>query len=86
MNAPFDHGVLDRLGAAGLLADQDRLALRDVAARYAVAVPAALMERAKTSPAIARQFVPDRAELTLAQDESTDPIRSEEHTSELQSH
>jgi lysine 2,3-aminomutase len=80
MNAPFDHAVLDRLGAAGLLADDDRAALDDVAARYAVAMPQGLIERARTSAAVARQFVPSAAELSTGPEERGDPIGDARHS------
>jgi lysine 2,3-aminomutase len=60
---------------AGLVPEQDRDALNDVAARYAIALPAALRALI-TDPAdpIGRQFIPSEAELFTAPHESADPI------------
>src|SRR6266702_7865610 len=80
-------------GPAGLiaagLAPSERLAeLERVAARYAVSLTpevAELIDPADPHDPIARQFIPDPAELDRRPEEPADPIRSEEHTSELQS-
>jgi len=56
--------------------------LQDVAKRYAVAVsPAirALIDPADPADPIARQFLPDVAELTVTPDELADPIADEVH-------
>lgn len=64
-----------QLIAAGLAPESDRAGLDDVAARYATAVPPALARLIeRPDDAIARQFVPDAAELTTAPHESADPI------------
>jgi lysine 2,3-aminomutase len=65
----------DALIAAGLIAPSERDGLAAVARRYAVAITPtmqALMERANDP--IGLQFVPDRAELVVAQHERADPI------------
>jgi lysine 2,3-aminomutase len=56
--------------------------LARVAARYAVAVTPAvahLIERGNPADPIARQFVPDLAELTVTPDERADPIGDDAH-------
>jgi lysine 2,3-aminomutase len=71
------------LVAAGL-APADALAdLARVAQRYAVAITpeiAALIDRADPDDPIARQFVPDIAELTMTSDERADPIGDDAHS------
>ena len=65
------------LVAAGLVLEADRAALQQVGARYAVGVTAAvaaLIDRADPADPIARQFVPDAAELFAGPDERADPI------------
>ena len=67
----------DDLVAAGLVPDEKRADLEAVAARYAVAVTpamAALIDPADPADPIARQFVPDTAELATAPEERADPI------------
>ena len=61
--------------AAGLASAQDAAALDEVGRRYAVAVPPAFQAliEAHDDP-IARQVVPDPAELTIASHERADPI------------
>ncbi len=68
----------DDLIAAGLVAESDRDAVAEVAARYAVAIPPALAALiADPDDPIGRQFVPDPAELVTAPHESADPIADE---------
>jgi lysine 2,3-aminomutase len=66
------------------LAPPDKLAdLAAVAARYAVAITpeiAALIDRGNPADPIARQFVPDIAELTTTPDERADPIGDHAHS------
>jgi lysine 2,3-aminomutase len=73
--------TLEQLADAGLVADvQD---LRPVAAKYAVAITpamAALIERGDPEDPIARQFVPDPAELVSTPDERPDPIGDGVHS------
>src|ERR1700731_3080319 len=70
-----------QLRDAGLVAPSDRgsdaTTLEQVAARYAVAIPpamAALIARSDPNDPIARQFVPDPAELDRRPPERADPI------------
>src|SRR6266853_1286179 len=74
--------------SAGLV-DPGRIEeIRRVAEEFTVALTedlAALIEPADPTDPIAAQFVPSEAELVTAPEERDDPIRSEEHTSELQS-
>jgi lysine 2,3-aminomutase len=68
---------VDDLEKAGLLKGRDVAALDAVASRYAVALTptvARLINRADPEDPIARQFVPDAAELVLAPEERADPI------------
>jgi len=72
----------DDLIAAGLAPEERREALDRVAARYAVAVPPALarlIDPADPADPIARQLVPDAAELTLEAGEDSDPIGDDAH-------
>lgn len=69
---------IDDLIAAGLVAAGARPGLQAVAARYAVALPAALLGLIETpDDPIGRQFIPDTAELTTAAHETADPIADE---------
>ena len=66
-----------QLQDAGLVAVGRAAALERVAARYAVAIPpamAALIDRDDPDDPIARQFVPDPAELDRRPEERADPI------------
>ncbi|HEV2553567.1 MAG TPA: lysine-2,3-aminomutase-like protein [Bosea sp. (in: a-proteobacteria)] len=68
---------------AGLVAPARREALEAVAARYAVSVTpamAALIDPADPADPIARQFVPDPAELVTLPQERADPIGDEAHS------
>jgi lysine 2,3-aminomutase len=68
---------------AGLIPAERRAALEAVAARYAVALPPALAElidRNEPRDPIARQFIPDAAELELAPEELADPIGDDTHS------
>jgi lysine 2,3-aminomutase len=69
--------------AAGLAPPEKLGDLARVAARYAVAITpeiAALIDRADPDDPIARQFVPDAAELTTTPDERADPIGDDAHS------
>jgi len=71
------------LADAGLIAPGRVAALADVAARYAVAIPpalAALIDRNDPNDPIARQFVPDAAELDVQPQENADPIGDHAHS------
>jgi lysine 2,3-aminomutase len=68
---------------AGLAAPHEAGAVAQVAARYAVAIPPALAElidRADPNDPIARQFVPDAAELTARPEDLADPIGDDAHS------
>ncbi|OWV90946.1 lysine-2,3-aminomutase-like protein [Rhizobium sp. R693] len=74
--------TVEGLERAGL-GQRDRDALADVAARYAIALTptvAGLIDRADDADPIARQFVPDAAELIVAPAERADPIGDEAHS------
>ncbi len=67
----------------GLIAPAQRAGLETVAARYAVAVPptlAALIDRDDPNDPIARQFIPDVAELEQLPEEDADPIGDDSHS------
>ncbi|MBM3601550.1 MAG: lysine-2,3-aminomutase-like protein [Alphaproteobacteria bacterium] len=73
----------DDLSSAGLIEKRRAGALEDVARRFAVAVTpdmAELIDRTDRRDPIARQFVPDVAELTEMQGELADPIGDEAHS------
>lgn len=73
--------TLPSLEAAGLIEAERAAELAPVTARYAVAVTpamAALMDRSDPADPMARQFLPDLAELTLAPEERADPIGDNE--------
>ena len=66
-----------------LIAPAERAAVEQVAARYAVALPsalAALIDPSDASDPIARQFVPDAAELEQQPHELNDPIGDDAHS------
>jgi lysine 2,3-aminomutase len=72
-----------QLCKAGLIAPKRRAELEAVAARYAVALPptlAALIDRNDPRDPIARQFVPDAAELATRPEELADPIGDDSHS------
>ncbi|TDR93077.1 lysine-2,3-aminomutase-like protein [Enterovirga rhinocerotis] len=66
---------------AGLVAPERLAALERVAARYSVAVTPAIAALSRDDPdgPIARQFVPDEAELDTRAEELVDPIGDEAH-------
>ena len=71
------------LVAAGLAPPEKLADLARVAERYAVAITpaiAALIDRADPNDPIARQFVPDIAELTTTPEERADPIGDNAHS------
>src|SRR6201989_3191421 len=81
--APKTLRHLSDLEAAGLAAAGKRDALEKVAAQYAVAITPAIAELIDpTDPndPIARQFVPDPAELDVRAEERADPIGDEAHS------
>jgi lysine 2,3-aminomutase len=70
------------LADAGLIAPEQVAALDRVAQRYAVSITPAMAELVDahdTNDPIARQFVPSAAELSVAPDESADPIGDAVH-------
>ena len=72
-----------QLRERGLIAPERDAALEAVAARYAVALPAALaalIDPADANDPIARQFVPDARELESTADELADPIGDDAHS------
>ena len=69
--------------AAGLAPPEKLADLARVAQRYAIAITpeiVALIDRADPDDRIARQFVPDIAELTTSPDERADPIGDDAHS------
>src|SRR3954468_14442999 len=81
--APKTLRHLSDLEAAGLAPAQKRAALEQVAAQYAVAITpamAALIDRTDPNDPIARQFVPDPAELVVQSEERADPIGDSAHS------
>jgi lysine 2,3-aminomutase len=69
--------TVDDLIAAGLVAEANRESLGQVEERYAIGVSptlAALIDLDDPDDPIARQFVPDPAELIVRPEEGTDPI------------
>lgn len=76
----------EALARAGLIEPERVPALQVVAARYAVAVTPAMAELIDHAPIssgydpIARQFIPDPAELEVAPGEQADPIGDEAHS------
>jgi lysine 2,3-aminomutase len=74
---------LSDLEQAGLTAADKRAALEKVAAQYAVAITPAiaeLIDRADPNDPVARQFVPDPAELEVRPEERADPIGDHAHS------
>lgn len=74
---------LDALAEAGLLREPLDPRLREVAARYAVAVPpalAALIDPTDPADPIARQFIPDAREAESQPGELADPIGDDAHS------
>ena len=73
----------EQLSDHGLIVPERRAELEAVAARYAVAVPpalAALIDRADPGDPIARQFIPNIAELEQRPEEDADPIGDDAHS------
>ena len=69
--------------AQGLAPPAQQADLERVAARYAVALPsalAALIDKSDPHDPIARQFVPDPAELQTSPEENADPIGDDAHS------
>jgi lysine 2,3-aminomutase len=73
----------EELASAGLVRAEQVDAIRAVAERYAIALTptvVSLIDRAEPSDPIARQFVPDAAELLTTPEERADPIGDEAHS------
>jgi lysine 2,3-aminomutase len=73
----------DDLVAAGLVARERRAEIEAVAARYALALTAdiaELVDPADPRDPVARQFIPDRAELEARPGEISDPIGDDAHS------
>jgi len=83
MNAVRPIRTASELRDVMLIPPEQVEAINAVAARYAIAVPpamAALIDRDDPQDPIARQFVPDIAELTLLPEELQDPIGDAAHS------
>src|SRR4051812_20045273 len=81
--APKTLRHLSDLCDAGLASADKQAEFEQVAARYAVAItPAmnALIDRTDPNDPIARQFVPDAAELQTTPEENADPIGDHAHS------
>jgi lysine 2,3-aminomutase len=81
--APKTLRHLSELAEAGLTRAEHRTALERVAAQYAVAITpamAGLIDPADPHDPIARQFVPDVAELETRPEETADPIGDNAHS------
>src|SRR5438477_10791857 len=81
--APKTLRQLSDLDASGLTTAEKRAALEKVAAQYAVAITPAmaeLIDRADPNDPMARQFVPDAAELETRPEERADPIGDDAHS------
>jgi lysine 2,3-aminomutase len=81
--APKTLRHLSELEAAGLTPPEKRAALEQVAAQYAVALTPAiadLIDHTDPHDPIARQFVPDPAELDVQPQERADPIGDHTHS------
>ncbi len=81
----FDRPITtaDELEAAALAPPERLAGLRAVTARYALAITpamAALIDPADPDDPIARQFIPNAAELTVAAGERADPIGDHAHS------
>ncbi len=71
--------TLQALAGADLIPESRLPALRDVAARYAIAITPAMAELAHRPP-IARQFVPNPREMDVSPAERADPIGDQAHS------
>jgi lysine 2,3-aminomutase len=81
--APKTLRRLSELEQAGLASAKKREALEQVAAQYAIAITPAiaeLIDRTDPHDPIARQFVPDPAELEARPEERADPIGDDAHS------
>src|SRR5215217_2982583 len=81
--APKTLRHLSDLEEAGLTLAETRAALEKIAAQYAVAITPAmakLIDRADPNDPMARQFVPNAAELETRPEERADPIGDDAHS------
>ncbi len=81
MNQDRSLRTVDQLVEAGLV--REAAPLRPVAAKYAVAITpamATLIDRSDPDDPVAKQFVPDAAELVVAPEERADPIGDHTHS------
>ncbi len=81
--APKTLRHLSDLEEAGLTLTEKRAALEKVASQYAVAITPAmaeLIDRTDPNDPMARQFVPDMAELEIRPEERADPIGDDAHS------
>src|SRR5258707_5391937 len=75
--------TVSELADAGFVSSERLPALEHVAARYAVAITpamAALIDPSDPHDPIARQFIPDPAELEVLPEERADPIGDDAHS------
>lgn len=79
MTPPKTLRRIAELESAGLVSPERAAALEAVAAQYAVALTPAVAELSLTCEAVARQYVPDVAELSTAPQERADPIGDHAH-------
>ena len=83
MTAARSFRTIDDLASAGLIAPEKLPALRAVADRYAIALTpdvVSLIDQTSQDDPIARQFVPDPAELLISAEECADPIGDQAHS------
>ncbi|CAN7471952.1 lysine-2,3-aminomutase-like protein [Rhizobium rhizogenes] len=83
MNVMRPIRTVDDLEQAGLIDSAEALSLEAVAERYALALTptiARLIDKADPADPIARQFVPDMAELVVTPEERSDPIGDHAHS------
>ncbi|MBO9100227.1 MULTISPECIES: lysine-2,3-aminomutase-like protein [Rhizobium] len=83
MNVIRSIRTVDDLQRASLVDGQNAASLEAVAERYAIALTpaiAALIDRTDPDDPIARQFVPDMAELVVTPEERADPIGDAAHS------
>ncbi|MFT4183808.1 MAG: lysine-2,3-aminomutase-like protein [Rhizobium sp.] len=83
MNVMRPIRTVDELQQAGLIDADKALSLEAVADRYAIALTptvARLIDKADPADPIARQFVPDMAELLATPEERADPIGDRAHS------
>ena len=72
-----------QLAKAGLITDQNHEFLDEVAAKYKLSITPtilALIKRGDLNDPIARQFVPNAAEMNISNKEASDPIGDKNHS------